>query len=887
MAKARKTGVHSPMMAHYVETKKTHPNGLLFYRVGDFFELFFEDAVRAGKMLGLTCTSRQQHNGEPIPMAGVPHHAIEGYIDLALQAGVAVVMVDQVEDPAQAKGIVKRAVTRIETPGTVVREDRPGQTYLAAIAPPDKRRDRWGVAVLDLSCADFRCTDFESEAECAEELRRLEVQELIVPEAYDPARLLFEGAVVPLTDSWFARRGAGERLKEFLGCFDLKAFDLAGAVDRCAAAAAAAQYVAATRPDPITHVRSVRSYERCDRLHIDAATLRNLEVFSTLSGERSGSLFHALDLTETLGGKRALAEALRAPLIERKAINARHDRVQAFVDDSMLRTEVRQALGPVGDLDRIATRLALGGGNPRQLRVLANSLLSLPALGSLLARSEVLAPWFDDQWSELAGPPAGLEALGAELDRALVERPPVRRGDAESIAAGFDQTLDASRALATHGAAAIEAFQTRQRDATGIPTLKVRQNRVFGYFIEVSARYLERVPETYRRKQTIANGERYIDTELDELAAAIAAATGEADSREEELFRALREHAAEHVQALQRAAALLAELDLVACFAELAERFDYQRPQLLEADSQRLHLEGCRHPVVERNCPTPFVPNDLDLGGGAAALVILTGPNMGGKSTVMRQAAIAVLMGQAGAFVAASKARFALRDRVFTRVGASDDLAGGRSTFMVEMTETANILHGATAHSLVLLDEIGRGTATFDGLSLAWAVAEDLVDRIKCLGLFATHYHELCDLADTRAGVANMRLAVREWNDEIHFLRQLEPGGASRSYGIQVARLAGLPTEVVGRAGEILHQLEVRERDRSDRPTLLPPSASGKRTQLNLFGASAPEDKPSAPELAALSELAQRLRRADLNRTTPMEALRLLDRLQRQLLDEG
>jgi DNA mismatch repair protein MutS len=875
------------MMAHYVETKKTHPNGLLFYRVGDFFELFFEDAVRAGKLLGLTCTSRQAHKGEPIPMAGMPHHAIEGYIDVALEAGVAVVIVDQVEDPAQAEGIVKRAVTRVETPGTVVREDRPGQTYLAAIAPPDKRRDRWGIAVLDLSCADFRCTAFDSEAECAEELRRLEVQELIVPEGYAPKLLAFDGAIVSLADAWFARRGAADRLKEFLGCFDLKAFDLEAAPNRCAAAAAVAQYVAATRPDPITHVRRVRSYERTDRLHIDAATLRNLEVFCTLSGERAGSLFQALDLTETMGGKRALAEALRSPMIERRAIGARHDRVQALLDDPMLRGELRGALSAVGDLDRIATRLALGGGNPRQLRVLANSLLSLPVIAAMLARSEVLAPWFDAAWSALAAPPAGLADLAAELDRALVDRPPVRRGDAEAIAAGFDQALDASRTLATHGAEAIAAFQDRQREATGVPTLKVRQNRVFGYFIEVSARYLDRVPESYRRKQTIANGERYIDAELDQLAAAIAAATGEADSREEELFSALREHVAEHVPALQRAAALLAELDLVGCFAELAERFDYKRPQLLDPDSQRLHLEGCRHPVVERNCPTPFVPNDLDLGGGAAALVILTGPNMGGKSTVMRQAAIAVLMGQAGCFVAASAARFALRDRLFTRVGASDDLAGGRSTFMVEMTETANILHHATAHSLVLLDEIGRGTATFDGLSLAWAVAEDLVDRIKCLGLFATHYHELCDLADTRTGVANMRLAVREWNDEIHFLRQLEPGGASRSYGIQVARLAGLPTEVVGRAGEILHQLEVRERDRSDRPTLLPPAAGVQRTQLNLFGAPAAGDQPSDPELAALTELAQRLRRADLNRTSPMEALRLLDRLQRQLLDEG
>ena len=870
----------SPMMTHYVETKLVHPQGLLFYRVGDFFELFFDDAVRAGKLLGLVCTSRQVHQGQPIPMAGVPHHALEGYVDQALEHGLHVVIVDQVEDPAQAKGIVKRAVTRIETPGTVIREEDPEPIFIAALAPPTRRRERVGFAVMDLGSADFRCTSFETLSEGFEEVRRLGVRELLIPEGDEALSQAFEGALVGLDPSWFARRGAAKQLQAFLGVRDLATFGLSGHKDRLAAAAVLARYVQATRTDTIEFVTRLRNYERVDRLHLDASTLRNLEIFSTLAGERRGSLFTAVDRTCTAGGKRALIEALRAPFRSLEPIERRLDRTEAMLDGA-LRAEVRAQLDAVIDLERLASRLALGGGNPRQLRQLANSLVALPAVAAALAPNPVLGGWFQGAWDAVAGEVGGdgLLELGQLLDRALEERPPVRRGDGDSIAPGYDEELDAARDLARHGADAIAAFQERQRQETDIPTLKVKQNKVFGYYIEVSTRYLDRVPERYRRKQTISTGERYIDDELASLADAIEKALFASDHREEQLVAALRERSAQHVAGLFAIAAALSELDLVQSFGELASSQGYARPEMLEADNHLLDLRACRHPVVEQLSHEAFVPNDLVLGVEGERLIVLTGPNMGGKSTVMRQAALSVLMAQAGSFVPAHSARLALRDRIFTRVGASDDLAQGRSTFMVEMTETANILHHASAESLVILDEIGRGTATFDGLSLAWAVAEDLVDRIGCLGLFATHYHELCELAETRDRVVNMRLAVREWNHEIHFLRQLEPGGASRSYGIQVARLAGLPSDVVGRSQEILHQLELRERDRSDRPTLLPPQPSG-AGQMNLFGVSN-VDAQAADELA---EIAALLRRTDPDHTTPVEAHRLLIRVRKKLL---
>jgi DNA mismatch repair protein MutS len=871
----------SPMMSHYVETKHLHPNGLLFYRVGDFFELFFDDAVSAGKLLGLTCTSRQVHQGQAIPMAGVPHHALEGYVDQALDQGLPVVVVDQVEDPAQAKGIVKRAVTRIETPGTVIREDDPDPIFIAALAPPTKRKERCGFAVMDLGSADFRCTSFDTVAEGIEELRRLGVRELLLPEGEEQLAQTFDGAQVELEKGWFARRGAPSHLKGFLRVKDLAAFGLAGHKDRLAAAAALARYVQATRTDAIEFVTRLRNYERVDRLHLDASTLRNLEIFSTLSGERRGSLFHAVDRTCTAGGKRALIEALRAPLRDRQIIEDRLNRTQAMVANDDLRAQVRDELDAVVDLERLASRLALGGGNPRQLRQLASSLVAMPSLAQRLSPDPVLGTWFSEVWRLVAGEAQGdgLLALGQLLDRALEERPPVRRGDSDSIAPGYDEELDAARNLARHGAEAIASFQQRQRQETGIPTLKVKQNKVFGYFIEVSTRYLDKAPERYRRKQTISTGERFIDDELASLADAIERALHASDQREEQLVAALRDRASQHVDQLFEIAGRLSELDLAQSFGQLAVTDSYTRPELTDASDQMIDLRACRHPVVEQLSAEAFVPNDLCIGTGSERLIVLTGPNMGGKSTVMRQAALAVILAQAGSFVPASTAKLALRDRIFTRVGASDDLAQGRSTFMVEMTETANILHHATAESLVILDEIGRGTATFDGLSLAWAVAEDLVDRVGCLGLFATHYHELCELAETRETVINMRLAVREWNHEIHFLRQLEPGGASRSYGIQVARLAGLPSDVVGRSQEILHQLELRERDRSDRPTLLPPQP-GSAGQMNLFGVS-PADAKAADDLAEIEAL---LRRTDPDHTTPIEAHRLLIRVRKKLL---
>ncbi|MAO85153.1 MAG: DNA mismatch repair protein MutS [Myxococcales bacterium] len=869
----------SPMMTHYVEVKEQNSRGLLFYRVGDFYELFFDDARRAAELLDLTCTSRQNHGGEPIPMAGVPHHALQTYVDRCLAQGVSAVICDQLEDAALAKGMVKRGVTRIETPGTVVQEDQPDQVFLAAIAPPERAKDRWGLALLDLGCADFRCSDFGSLEETLEEVRRFDAKELIFPEDLEFQASAFQGALVPLDRGWFRRKGSAEQIQDFLSVHDLAAFGLSDRPDRVAAAAAASRYARSTRSGEFNHIHVLKSYERSDRLHLDGATLRNLEVFFTLSGQRDGGLLKTLDRCATPGGKRALAESLRAPLLNPTEIEARLDRCEVLLRDHGLRSAVRDHLRRVGDLERIASRLALGGGNPRQLRVLANGLNSLPELAILLQSSETMHQWFMSKWQPLE---SDLRPLAVELNLALVERPPVRRGDGDSVADGYDPKLDQARNLARHSAEAIESFAAAQIEATGIPTLKVKQNKVFGYFIEVSNRYTDKVPEHYRRKQTIATGERYINDELDGLAERIQAAETESDALEAELFHALRDRAARLVSVIFEGAQLLAELDLASCFAELADRHGYVRPEILPPEDHVVELRASRHPVVERNTTEPFVANDIALGKGGKRLIILTGPNMGGKSTLMRQVALSVLMGQAGCFVPAESARFALRDRIFTRVGASDDLSQGRSTFMVEMTETANILHHATEKSLVILDEIGRGTATFDGLSLAWSVAEDLHDRVKALGLFATHYHELCELASSRAHVINMQVAVREWSGDIVFMRQLEPGGASRSYGIQVARLAGLPPEVIGRARELLLQLEMRQVNRGDHPTIIPKDEAPKSgNQLSLFGGP----PPAQHQNPAVDEILRTLTRVDPMTTTPMQALRILERLRRKLLD--
>ena len=845
----------TPMMARYLEVKAEHPGTLLLFRMGDFYELFYEDAELAASALGITLTSRDKGSPNPVPMAGFPHHALRTHLSKLIRRGHRVAVCEQMEDPATAKGMVRREVTQVVTPGTLTDDDLLEPTrsnFLAALHRPKK--GDVGLSWLDVSTGRFVAADL-APGDLADELARVAPAELLIAEGTgtpDAADRL--GCLVTERPAFaFGRDAAVERLRDHFGTATLSGFDLDDAGPGVAAAAALLDYAAETQKAALPHIVALKPYRCDDCLRIDEATRRSLELTRTLAtGDRAGSLLSVLDETRSAPGARLLADWLAEPLTDAAQITARHDAVGELKDAPTVCGDVRRALGDVSDLERLAGRAATRRASPRDLDALGRTLGLLPTIKDLLAGRAAA------RLGELDGEIDPLPALRAHLEAALADDPPVQTGEGGVIRGGFFPKLDELRSLAKGGKEWIAGYRAKEAERTGISSLKVGFNKVFGYYLEVTGTHKDKVPDDYSRKQTLKDRERYITPELKEYEETVLRAEERAVALEAELFAALRERVASFVPQLQATAGALAELDVLTCFAHLAATRRYVRPEL--SAEPVLKIVAGRHPVLDVLKPGgEFVPNDTRLSP-RDRVHLITGPNMAGKSTYIRQTALITVLAQCGSFVPADAATVGLADRVFARVGAGDDLGRGQSTFMVEMTETARILNAATDRSLVILDEIGRGTSTYDGLSLAWAVTEHLHDAVKARTLFATHYHELTALAGDLPALSNRHVAVAERDGEIVFLHTIREGAASQSYGIHVAKLAGVPRAVLDRAAEVLHRLEENGE---------PPRNGRKRErQPSLF-------LPELPPHPAL----ERLKGLDCDRLTPMEALRTLSEL--------
>jgi len=861
-------------MRQYLDAKQQHRDAILLFRMGDFYEMFYEDALVAARALDITLTSRSKDaNGGGIPMCGVPFHAVDGYIGRLVKKGFRVAICDQVEDPKKAKGLVKREVVRVVSPGTLTDAshlDAREPSFLMSVAV---RGAILGVALLDLSTGEFSAAEYtgpDGVQSLADEMAVIKPREIVLSADADrPAIIAASGLPITPVDGWtFDDESARRTLLDQLRAGGLEGFGLDGRQAAVSAAGALVHYLQSTQKVALAHVRAIAFRQHADSLLVDPTTIEHLEILEGSEGGRDGSLLAELDATVTSIGSRLLRAWLLRPLVALEPIRDRLDAVEELAFRATDRGKFRDAIKAVQDLERLVARAALGIAGPRDLVGLKLSLAVIPRVRTLL--DELQAPLVRSLIAELDDVPDVRSAIEATL----VDEPPALSRDGGFTRDGVDKELDELRTISRSGKQIIAEMEQRERARTGIASLKVRFNRVFGYYIEISKSNLHAVPSDYHRKQTIAGGERFITPALKEYEEKILGADERIVERELEIFEALRAAVAAEAPRIQASARALASLDVLAALADTAAVNNYTKPQVHDGD-ELLVIDG-RHPVVERRTSADaFVPNDITLNGTTCQLIILTGPNMGGKSTYLRQTALICLMAQAGSFVPAREAKVPIIDRIFARVGASDNIAKGHSTFMVEMQETANILHTATSRSLVVLDEIGRGTATFDGLSIAWAVAEHLATNAKMRPktLFATHYHELTDLADATPGVVNFHVSAREWKDDIIFLRKIVPGRSDRSYGIQVARLAGLPLPVIERARAILAALERDELTRGGRP-----SVSGTpiepQQQLGLF--QAPVDEKAG-------RLREKIAGIDVDHLTPMEALTLLAELKNEL----
>jgi len=860
----------TPLMRQFWAAKRQHPDALLFFRMGDFYELFFEDAKVAARELQIQLTARDKERA--IPMCGVPYHAAEGYVSRLLRKGYRIAMCDQMEDPKLTKKIVRREVTRVLTPGTAI-DPTLGSSennYLAALHITEHAI---GLAYLDLSTGDFRATEFagaNAVLQCADELAKLAPSEVLsaagntlinedreLAAAFDRVKTR-----TPVEDWVFARDYAVPLLERQLGTASLDGFGFAHHAAAATAAGVIVHYVRQTQQNDAGHVDTIRYYERSRHMHLDQVTVRNLELLEPVFHEMGAdaTLFRTLDCMTTPMGKRMLRACLLRPLLDRAAIEERYEAVAEAKQNLMAREQIRRTLSGILDLERLLARISLDSAGPRDVLALAASLQHLPELKKATAQMQ------EGFWKCAHERLDVLDDLCATITRTLVAEPPVTLTEGGVIASGVDGELDELRAISRDGRSSIAAIEERERQRTGIQSLKVRFNSVFGYYIEITKSNLgKNVPADYERKQTLVNAERFTTPELKDYETKVLTAHERSVEIEKRIFAELRRQLMENAGRIRKTSAVIAEIDLMASFAHLASLRNYTRP-LLE-DSPVLEVVSGRHPVIERLMEEAgegrFVPNDLYLSGEGPNLLLLTGPNMGGKSTYLRQAALLAIMAQMGSFVPAERMRYGVVDRVFTRIGASDNVARGRSTFMVEMTETATILNTATPQSLILLDEMGRGTSTFDGLALAWATVEYLHAHVGARTLFATHYHELTILAEQLQKLKNLRVAVKESPQGIVFLHAIEDGPANKSYGIDVARLAGLPTKVIQRARQVLKQHERSERINVAVETEAP-------LQMTMF--------------TPLSQkILDRLEETDINSLTPLQALNLLEELKTEI----
>ena len=864
----------TPAMKQFHRFKQKHPDCILFFRMGDFYETFYEDAKTCSKVLGLTLTSRSKGTN-PIPLAGVPYHAVEGYLKKMLQAGYRVAVCEQVEDPKTAKGVVKRDVVRIVTPGTLTDDvllNAKEDNFLCAVNLG--MRNRATLSWVDISTGHFFAQELP-EGKLIDELVRLAPAECLLA---DRRGELFEAetkkltrditqltnAIVTERPGWyFDPYQARQRLLKHFGTATLEGFGIGDIDDSLVSPAGAIiEYLNETQKTTLGHIRSLKRINRDSFLQIDPTSLRSLEVLRTIRTEsQKGSLLDGLDVTITGMGSRMFRNWLCMPLCDLGAIERRQDAIEEIKDTDARLTEIRRLLSNISDTERIAARISTFRASPRDLVALAATLRQIPLLRGILEKftGKLLA--------ELAGACDSMDELADLLEAAVEPEPPSHLRDGGVIRTGFSEELDRLRSISRDGQSWLRNYQKQQSERTGIANLKVGYNKVFGYYIEINHASADKVPAEYVRKQTIKNAERYITDELKEYETQALDAEERALELEQELFDQLRRQAAQYVSRLQALAETLGQIDCLAALAYLAKRRNYIRPKITHGTELTIH-EG-KHPVLAETLGADFVPNDIRLGDGEGDILVITGPNMSGKSTYIRQVALLVLMAQTGSFIPARDAQIGLVDRIFTRVGASDELVRGQSTFMVEMTETANIINNATGKSLVILDEVGRGTSTYDGLSLAWAITEHIANKLKCRTFFATHYHELTELAELFANVKNCNVAVREWMDEVVFLHKILPGGTDKSYGIHVAKLAGLPNTILERSKEILDELE----------STFQKEAAGE----HLARHKTKESDKDTLFVQKHKSILDKLGAIDIDNLTPLEAINLLNQIKDEI----
>ena len=875
----------SPMMVHYLETKKQYPDCILFYRLGDFYEMFFEDALTVSKELEITLTGKECGLEERAPMCGIPYHALENYLYRLVQKGYKVAIAEQMEDPKLAKGLVKREVIRVVTPGTITSAqalDETKNNYLMGIVYID---ERFGIAVSDISTGDFLVTEVETERELADEINKFSPSEIICNDAFfvsgvdtEEVKNRYQTVIAALDSHFFSDEGCRRILKEHFKVGSLDGLGLQDYDTGVIAAGAVMEYMYETQKSTLSHITTIVPYSTGQFMIIDTSTRRNLELLETMrEKQKRGTLLWVLDKTKTAMGARLLRTYIEQPLIHKDDIIARQNAIEELNMNYISREEICEYLNPIYDLERLIGRISYKTANPRDLISFRNSLEMLPYIKDLMG--EFTTPLLKELWEELDA----LEDVHDLVSRAIVEDPPISLRDGGIIKDGYHEETDKLRHAKTEGKTWLAELESRERDKTGIKNLKVKYNKVFGYYFEVTNSFKGMVPDYFVRKQTLANAERYTTDELKELEDMILGAEDKLYTLEYGLFCEVRDAIAAEVLRIQQTARAIAGIDVMTSLSVVATKNNYVKPRINEKGV--IDIKNGRHPVVEKMMRDDlFVANDTYLDNSKNRLSIITGPNMAGKSTYMRQTALIVLMAQLGSFVPADDANIGICDRIFTRVGASDDLASGQSTFMVEMTEVANILRNATKNSLIVLDEIGRGTSTFDGLSIAWAVVEH-ISNPKLLGaktLFATHYHELTELEGTINGVNNYCIAVKEQGDDIVFLRKIVKGGADKSYGVQVAKLAGVPDSVIVRAKELL--VELSDAD-----------ITARAKEIAEAGAGAPKHasipKPDEVDLQQMSlfdtvkddDIVRELGELELGNMTPIDALNTLYRLQTKL----
>jgi len=862
----------TPAMQQFRRFKEKYPDAVLFFRMGDFYETFFEDAVICSRVLGLVLTSRGKSSGKPIPLAGIPYHAVDGYLKKMLQAGYKVAVCEQVEDPKKAKGVVKRDVVRIVTPGTLTDEmllNEREDNFLCAV---HLGRTADALSWVDLSTGHFFVQSVPNE-KALDEILRLNPKEVLLAERKGElfgaetqtlaARIRqMTSATVTERPAWyFEPYSARQKLLKHFGVATLEGFGLGDSDETICAAGAILEYLEETQKTALCHITKIEKVEPSRFLRIDPTSLHSLEIIQPIRGDHTrGTLLHTVDRTLTGMGSRLLRSMLCMPLYDLEAIRQRQDAVEELMEQEALCSRLRDLLKEISDLERIAARISTARATPRDLAAAGRTLRKIPPMREIL--NSCSAPLLN----QLGGQCDSMDELADLLEAAIIPEPPMHLRDGGVIQTGFDQQLDKLRSLSKDGRSFLADYQQKEIQRTGIANLKIGFNKVFGYYLEVTHSMADKVPPDYIRKQTVKNAERYITEPLKEYEEQVLTASEKALQREQELFEEVRCRTAQYIPRLQKLAEAIAQIDCLASFAQLARQQHYIRPTM--TDTKELVIIEGKHPVLADLMGSEFVPNDVELGNESGDLAIITGPNMAGKSTYIRQTALLVLLAQTGSFIPAKEAKIGLVNRIFTRVGASDELARGQSTFMVEMTETANILNNADERSLVILDEVGRGTSTYDGLSLAWAITEYLANQIRCRTLFATHYHELTELGHLLANVKNLNVAVREWEGQVIFLHKIVAGGTDKSYGIHVAKLAGIPKSILRRAEEILSDLE------------------------NTFAKEAAGEKLARHKTASEKDLLfvekhksvlEKIKDLDVNNLTPLEAINLLNEIKKEM----